>query len=161
MRPEVLSEYRRLRGKGWTAQHALRSARIHAAFEDLVDAGLAKVEIEPDEMPYDASFVDEWDDIRERDRERQKKEILERVEREGHNTMCVYVRDDEDTHWVLADSVGGFIGDDWKGSGYDADLKVSVFEALGLCSDADRPCLGTERASCTHPDCVVEEVMRS
>ena len=156
----VLAEYRRLRRKDWPAKDALRAAKIHDVFTDLVNDGLAKLEVEPEDCPYDDSFVDTWTDMRESDRARYKKKLQERVERDGHNCLVAYVLH-EDESWESVDSCGGFAGDDWRDSGYDADLKLAVIDHLGLCSDVNLPCFGSPSDECECPDCVVKEVMSS
>jgi hypothetical protein len=56
--------------------------------------------------------------------ERERKAEVERVERDGVWGVVGEFFDGEE--WQHADSCFGFIGDDWKDSGYDVDIMAST-----------------------------------
>lgn len=73
----------------------------------------------------------------------QRKVTNARIEREGHWILVAYFRANDSDPWETCDSVGGFIGDDWKDSGYDVDLMAHALD----CLDAERERIATEGAA--------------
>jgi hypothetical protein len=69
---------------------------------------------------------------------------IARTNREGSWGIITYYKLGVYQPWVRADAVWGFIGDDWKNSGYDKDVKtaavVSFREAV---QNRCRYCRGT------------------
>jgi len=53
----------------------------------------------------------------------------ERAYREGITCISSSYRDPATSERKFANSVGGFIGNDWEGSGYDEDVKQSAIDA--------------------------------
>jgi len=124
-------EYARLRVQGWSAGEALRTARTNVRFSQLEAAGVARLRVEPDSEPYDASFIDAWDDMSEAERKREKAEILTRANNEGvYGFVCEIRNPYRHELWEQVDACWGFIGDDWRNSGYDTQAKDSAIEAL-------------------------------
>lgn len=117
MNATVRAEYKRLRRKGWTASDAMHAAEVNAAFEEAEAEGLVAFEVIPDESA-DLSFLDQdcMEDVREAE----------------------YSRADSCGTWGIVatvngktvDSVWGFIGDDWKDSGYDTDVKAAALRVI-------------------------------
>jgi hypothetical protein len=120
-------EYRRLRNKGWTAQAALRAARIDDAWTDLVNEGVVRIENPYDPEPYDDSYIDTWDDLSPAKRERAKRELHATIERHGVYGIVGEFFDGE--HWVQVDSVWGIFGNDLADNGYDVDIKQATIDA--------------------------------
>ncbi len=124
----VRREYDRLRDKGWTAADALRAARIHDRWTDLENAGLVKLDMDPEIDCYDDSYIDTWG-LSPGRAAREKREIHERINREGHWIVVVYARATDEDEWSPVDSCGGFIGTDHEDSGYDVDLMRAAIDA--------------------------------
>lgn len=116
-------EYERLRRLGWTAINAWRTAGANTRFAELEARGLVRVVCEPDEcLTIDDLFG-------EGGTERELKAFEARCERDGVWHYATEYLDPIDG-WTHADSCGGFVGDDWQDSGYDADMKEAAIEAL-------------------------------
>lgn len=124
----IFSEYRRLRQLDWPAAKAWDAAKVNDAFEEL-DGDLVMWAIVPEHDVYDDSYIDAWD-ISPKRKEALKRELAERISREGCWIVVSYFRPSADDEWIAVDSVGGFIGDDMKDSGYDVDLKRAALDAL-------------------------------
>jgi len=128
MSPAIGAEYRRLRALGWRASEAIRAARINVLFDDYEAQGLVSWRVVADWTPYDASYIDTWHDVRPSERERIKRETYARVNDEGHWAVVTLARKAcGELHDV--DSTCGFIGDDWRDSGYDVDLRAAALLA--------------------------------
>lgn len=67
-----------------------------------------------------------------------------RAEREGVYGVCAQYRD-TDGAWVRADECWGFVGDDWRESGYDTDAIASALAGY----DATREAEGVEAMALT------------
>lgn len=122
MQRNIKREYRRQRAQGWTAPEALRRARTDVRFQHAEDAGLVRLRCEGDDMnPVD--MFDAPEGVIERE--------SKRAERDGVWWWCGEYRTHPDSNdWEIADSIGGFIGDDFDGSGYDDDVKSITLGAL-------------------------------
>lgn len=157
----VLKEYKRRRAQSWDwavasrshheknmtrAREALRDARIVAAFEANAEVRL-RVEYDQranfDDLAGDM-FNPKYDGLTHSQRERERKAFEERVRDEGATGIIGEYFDGED--WQRADSVWGFIGDDWKDSGYDVDVMSAALDAysahcesLALDMERERP----------------------
>jgi hypothetical protein len=79
-------------------------------------------------------------DIPESRLERERKREIERINRDG---VCGVIGEYFDgEQWEQADSCWGFIGDDWKESGYDKDIMASTIKAADnadKCPTCHRP----------------------
>lgn len=132
-------EYKRLRAKHLTVKAAREAARINTVFEKAEQKNLARFNIVPDETVYDDSYIDTWTDKTEEERAQEKKELWARIERDGvwviYTEKHVHCKHCNTWRWQATDSCGGFVGDDWKDSGYDTDCKLMTLKALGLWKD--------------------------
>jgi len=115
------------------AKAALRLARTTCAFDALVFSDLARFETAPDDWyTFDDHEGDTYSpaanpDIKPAILDRERKAELDRANREGFYVLSVQVRESDDAQWETLDSCGGFLGDDWRGSGYDLDMmRVAV-----------------------------------
>lgn len=122
-------EIDRLRHKGWKLMDAVRAARTSAAFDILSD-DFVKLEPVSENEPYDDSYIDTWTDRTPRQREKDRKELRERIGNEGTWGLVSYWRPNPRASWDQVDAVGGFVGDDWKDSGYDVDLMNAALRAV-------------------------------
>jgi len=66
---------------------------------------------------------------------RERKEFIERINNDGVWGIVGEYRCNTCRQWTTADSVWGFVGDDWQGSGYDLDIKAATLQAAGLWED--------------------------
>jgi hypothetical protein len=110
---------------------------MQVTWDKLESAGLVRLEIVPDDSP-DLSFLDQ----KEFSRYRQKG--YDRANNDGVWGIVGQYRMDEDSDWMNADSVFGFIGDDWKGSGYDTDIERNTIQSWvkgkkSMCPHCHRP----------------------
>lgn len=78
-----------------------------------------------DEVMYDDSYIDTWGETDERKAEIKRK-LWVRIEAEGVWGLVGEVRCPACGAWEHVDSVGGFVGNDWKGSGYDKEILEQV-----------------------------------
>jgi hypothetical protein len=143
MNPAVLREIERLRAKGYPMHLATCHARTVAAFRDAEVAGLVRLVVVPDEDYSVSCSEPDWKACydRESERARVKKAWWSRVEDEGMWTLIAQVWRDND--WQHVDSVGGFLGEDWRDSGYDVDLMGAALDALDGYRDDDAADLST------------------
>lgn len=163
---KFLTEYRRLRTAGWNANEAYRAAKIAADWNDVGGftfdgddrganvapgesvhcLGPVRLILEPDESySLDNLKGDTYNravnpDIPESRMAREESEFEERVERDGVWTLVGQYWDGET--WQHADSCCGFVGDDWKDSGYDTDIMnttLTAWRAHKNCPTCGRP----------------------
>lgn len=141
------TEYHRLRKKGFNAKQSYSQAKTYQEWDRLDGftfdgderaktaapnktiycPGPIRLILEPEGEYYDDSFIDTWTDMRECEREKYRKELWDRIERDGVWILCgEYWNDNE---WEMADCCGGFIGDDWENSGYDSDTMDATIQA--------------------------------
>lgn len=128
---DIRKEYRRLRGIGWTATEAFRAAKVRTAWEYAESAGIVSLEVVPDDswLTFDDLMGDTFNraanpDIPESRMAREEKAERERFERDG--VVGIVAK----AHGEHVDSVWGFIGDDWKDSGYDVDLMAAALAVV-------------------------------
>lgn len=128
-------EYHRLRRAGWAAREAWHQAKTLERWRDAggYETGdesempvcadpTVRLLVLPDDCP-DLSYLDDEKVYSARERER----VLEIANRDG---VCGIVGQHWDGEsWQTSDSVWGFIGDDWRDSGYDADVMDSALRA--------------------------------
>ena len=110
-------DYARLRAMHWTAREALRAAKIRARFEALEHEGRVRLDVLEDEEPYDHGDMGD------------EKATNERIERLGLYGIQTSVACACCGAWNVVDAVWGFIGQDWRDSGYDTDLMDSAIDA--------------------------------
>jgi len=111
-------EYKRLRSLGYAPKDALRCARIRAQFEALVEQDLARFRTEPD---------DDWSTPLDMDGTPEDLAAVKaRMDQEGVWGIVVDVRCTCCGNWDQVDSCWGFVGEDWRDSGYDVDLMAAA-----------------------------------
>jgi hypothetical protein len=104
----ILAEYKRLRKLDWTAQDALRAAKIKDEFEDLENEGLVKFDIVPDEI---LSF----NDLKcEGMTKKEEQKLSKRIDRDGVWEIFTSFRVSKSEKWQHVDGVIGFVGDALK-----------------------------------------------
>ena len=138
-------EYARLRKAGWQARAAIRHARIIREFGDLEHDGKVRLRVESDDS---ASMDDLKGDmfsrrnhpgIPESRMAREEKEFEDRVSHLGVYGIIGEYLNPATERWEHADSVFGFVGDDWRDSGYDADIMRATIDAYKEAIDAEEP----------------------
>ena len=137
----LTSEYRRLRRLGWASKDAARAARVKERFEDAEDAGLVRLRVLPD----DCCEPDDFDGT-----PAQHTEALERASRDGCWGIVADYRCPACGNWASSDSVWGFIGDDWRDSGYDTDVMACCLAAAAEVARQSWP--GDFALPCKHFD---------
>ena len=123
------AEYTAHRSEGYTAREALRAARAIEAFTRLENEGRVRLDVVPDDEPYDVSFVDTWTDLSDARRERIKRELSERADRDGVWGLRVHVACPCCHTWEVVDSIYSLLGDEWQTTAYRTDLLLSAIEA--------------------------------
>lgn len=114
MNRNIRSLYSHERSLGFQAGAALQNAKTRYRWEDMQARGVVALRVLPDNDP-DLSWADE--------------KTLKRAGCDGvwglvaeYRCSCCY-------SWLVADSVWGFVGDDWRDSGYDTSLMEAAMEA--------------------------------
>jgi len=130
------TEYRRLRADGHVARFAYHAATINQRWRAAQEAGLVELAIEPDEwISFEDLTGDTYNreanpDIPEARMAREEAAERERIDREGVWGIVGRYRVSPDALWKVADSICGFIGNDFEGSGYDVDVKSETLDRL-------------------------------
>lgn len=149
----------RLSGKYSFARESLQQAYTNAidniaterCFLLMEDAGLVMLARDPDDhLSMDDLFGDSFDPVVNSDMnpnvlKKQREEAERRVELEGTWFMEASYRDPGGDGWHSADSIGGFVGEDFWGSGYESDLWTSAMDGY-----ADQ--FGAPHYKNCHPD---------
>lgn len=141
MNPRTLREYKRLRALGWRAGEAYRAATIKRdwrIFEcgefDSPEIGCVRLQIVADDCnSYDDVYGDMFNpkanpDIPPARLERERKAEEDRIDRLGVVGIIGEYWDGE--RWQHAESCFGFVGDDWRDSGYDVDIMRATLDAV-------------------------------
>jgi hypothetical protein len=163
---ELLRLYLRERREGNRASNALHAARTrqewsrHEVAEyssgEPIDAkrGDVRLRIVPDDCAdFDDLCGDTFNpvvnsDIPESRLERERKEFEDKVNRDGVWGVIGEYFDGE--VWHQSDSCFGFVGDDWKRSGYDVDIMAQTLasaRAVKVCRCCKRPKIRKARLS--------------
>jgi len=130
-------EYLRLRGKGWRAADALRAGKILQEFAELESYDEsptdyhAAVRFLAQEM--DANSVDYANATYDCNPETEARN-LDRVASEPLTVISAEYWDG--SAWHSVGSTGGFIGEDWRDSGYDTELMAEAVAAAQRVLDA-------------------------
>jgi len=103
------TEYARLRALGYVAREALYAARVRVLFDARDDVRLQAV---PDDEEYQHS---------DNETKAEHARTLRRLNTEGTWGIQAQVQC-SCGNWRTVDGVYGFIGEDWRDSGYDTDL---------------------------------------
>jgi hypothetical protein len=146
-------EYARERATGTLAKNALHNVRIRAAWRKAEwdehsepEIGDVRLRIVADDSAdLDDLFGDTFNpkvnsDIPLARLERERQAEVDRVNRDGVWGVIGEYYDGEE--WQHADSCFGFIGEDWKDSGYDVDIMSQTLDAasaIETCPTCHRP----------------------
>ncbi len=138
--PNLLDYYQQWRKRNIPAKQALVQAKyaIQAditkdEFQTLESDGLVRLSIEPDEcVDLDFLLGETYDpdlnpSINPQRLERERQQEIDRINNEG--VWGIVGQYHNGKGWVSVDSVWGFIGDDWKASGYDDDIMKATIDA--------------------------------
>lgn len=119
-----------------------RDEEIGWVFKHFEYKNLVRLVPEPDDLPTDDLFGNCFDECHAdtipgglRELRAQEKRALDRVNEDGQRFIHTdylrvgYASQDPDG-WHQADGIGGFVGDDFYGSGYEPDLYRSALEGL-------------------------------
>jgi hypothetical protein len=134
---KVAKVYKQYRRNGYTAENALREARVRVKWAELEDDKV-RLQILPDEMcDIDNLKGDTFNpkanpDVPVSRLEREEREFEGRVNSDGVWGIMGEYKCPCCGQWITADSVWGFVGDDWKNSGYDSDVMYSTMIELGV-----------------------------
>jgi hypothetical protein len=119
-------------------QSAKREADIRVQWADAEDKGLVRLRVEPDEhCDLGDLFGDTFDPrvntgIKPERLEREKQAEIDRINRDGVWGIIGEYRCPTCGKWTQADSCWGFVGDDWRESGYDLDIMATALERIRL-----------------------------
>ena len=137
-RRHQLREYKRLHHKlGWTTLEAWRAATINALFQAAEDDELVMLQIDPDEsadlenLEGDSYSPECNPDIKPEILRKERDHFLWRINNDGVWGMVGKVKCRHCDNWETVDSVWGFVGDDWKDSVYDTDIKLACLQRIG------------------------------
>jgi hypothetical protein len=157
---QLMKAYQLERRQGFTARNALSNARTriawakHDADEHNPQRGDVRLRIVPDDY---ATFEDLTGDVYSTSAnpdipasrlKREAKIEMERINRLGVVGIIGEYFDGE--QWQHADSCFGFVGDDWKNTGYDTDIMQSALDAarsVKVCRCCNRPKLAVKAVS--------------
>lgn len=114
---------------------------VMLVWDVLEDSSLVAVEHSPDDLSFEDLFGDAYDleidhGINPNVVKKQRQEAIDRLETEGQWVVETFYNAGE---WdggalsglrAVADVCGGFVGNDWEGSGYDTDMKRTAIDKL-------------------------------
>ena len=129
MDQDTRKEFARLRRVGFGASQALRGAHINVAFAAAERRGLVRLDVVCDHECYDDSYIDSWTDVSASQREQARRETRARLESDGVWGVQTFARQSCGAMHEV-DSCWGFLGDDWRDSGYDHDLRRTALDAI-------------------------------
>jgi len=150
--------YQSERKRGFQAKHALFNAQTRLEWDkhevaeyssgEAIDPqpGSVRLRILPDDhVDLDNLFGDTYNpqvnsDIPETRLEREREQEVDRVNRDGVWGIVGEYFDGEE--WQHGDSCWGFVGDDWKHSGYDTDIMhatLNAAQSIRVCPTCKRP----------------------
>ena len=161
---ELLRLYQRERARGFQAKWALSNARTRLEWEHEVaeyssgepidpKRGNVRLRVVPDEtcsiedLEGDCFNPKANPEIPASRLERDHKDFITKVNRDGVWGIVGEYFDGE--VWQHADSCFGFVGDDWKNSGYDTDIMratLDVARDVRICRCCGRPILARTAA---------------
>ena len=131
--------------KRWDPDRAGMYADTKIAFDKLVESGDVHLRIEsyydadPEDLMGDLFEPEANPDIPEVELQSEKTSYIQRMDDEGiwgviGEFKCPYCES-----WIEADSVWGFVGNDWKESGYDEDIMNTTMEKLNEAMSKTKP----------------------
>ena len=116
-----------------TAQRALQNARVRAEWSEYTDDQVRLRIVADDDL--DLSYLDQ-----DMYTDKYRADIRAKAESEGGTGIIGEYFDGKT--WNHADSCYGFIGEDWRGSGYDIDIMRSTLDqylaSLEVCPTCGR-----------------------
>jgi len=120
----------------WVWENVQREVEEMSLFYYFEGQELVRVEEEPDDgMSMEDLFGDTFDDCHadtipggQRALNAQKANAYDRVDQEG--VWVVQSDYEQDGDWHTADCIGGFVGDDFDGSGYEPQVCLAAVEQL-------------------------------
>jgi hypothetical protein len=115
-----------------------RSTDIRWAYDHFRSLDLVRLEREPDDQSFDDLHGDCYvrevnTDINPNVLNKQRMEAEQRLEDEGQWVIIAQFNafnDDGTPEWHTADTIGGFVGEDFFGSGYEEDLRLAALDGL-------------------------------
>lgn len=123
-------------GDSAQAKRAWNDAKFQAEWDRLESAELVRLNIVPDTCAdVDDLLGDTFNPVANPDipaarLERERAAEIERINRDGVYGVIGEFRPTTNGAWIESDSCYGFVGDDWKGSGYDLDIMRTTIDAL-------------------------------
>jgi hypothetical protein len=118
----------------WTLKSARWAAEVNEAWDEAGDSVRFRVEwyqyIDIEDLLGDTYTPELHPDIPYAQIMRERKAEIERIEREGTAYIAADYYDPLRREWILADSCGGFVGNEWEDSGDDLYIKMSAVHAL-------------------------------
>ena len=96
-----------------------------AQWEFFESQGLMRLRWEPDDEPYDDSYIDTWD-VSLEERNNIRIQLWRDIERDGVWGLIGEYRVSTDSPWVQVDSVWGLIGQD--DGGYRDDIRRTTYK---------------------------------
>ena len=141
-------------------RYAKESAKVHKAWDALggkfvydasrrahEESQFVRLSIVPDDsgmsfedLTGDTFNAEAHPDIPQERMDRERKEEMDRINREGvYGVVGEYWNGEE---WEHVDSCWGFVGDDWKESGYDVDIMsatIKAYQGRKHCKTCGRP----------------------
>ena len=121
MNNAVRREYLKRRRRGEGARAALLEARVTVAFRKRAD-DTVRLRVVPDD-DVDLSYLEQPEFARVRADE------YARANRDGCTGIVAEYLDAVSGDWIEVESCYGFIGDDWRESGYDTDCMRAALKA--------------------------------
>lgn len=130
------------------AAAAWDQAKTYAQFEQAESLGKVRLKVIPDEYAcLDDLFGDTYDptvnsNVKPHVIARERQREIDRINSDGVWGLVGQYFDGRD--WVDADSCFGFVGDDYKGSGYDLDIMSEALDQASkvhCCNACGRPSL--------------------
>ena len=115
--------YREARALGFTAACAIEDARTRCGWDELLEENLVKLEIVPDNVDCDLSWLDQDCYKGDRGGRAMRKRLLDIAKSDGLFGCVGYWRLNDDDEWRQGGSVWGFIGsNDARNNCYIPDL---------------------------------------
>jgi len=118
---------------------------LKAVFDRLDDAGYVYIDRQDDDLGIDDLFGDCFDpnvnsDINPNVLKKQRAAAIDRASREGLWIMVAKAKKDDSNYdgWEETDSIGGFVGDDFYGSGYEEQMYLSAMDYIADSVGAQR-----------------------
>jgi len=107
---------------------------VPSTWEEAEVAGVVRFRVEPDQdVDLDDILGDAYDHkvnpgILPAVLDAQRRDEIERIERDGVWGIVAEYACPCCGQWIVSDSCWGFVGDDWKNSGYDDDVKQMTLD---------------------------------